>query len=321
MRTTVHRGTETITRLALSILIAVGLGGAFAQDQQNAAGDPAGAVGDPNQTVIQLGEGETITVGEFDEEFERAMRSFAARQGVPYTEQTRALFDRFRADFLNQLATQEALLREAEARGITVTDDEVQEQLDLAREAAGGEEAFTSALQDLGYDSPDAYGEAVREGLIAQRVVDEFRSEIDLADEDVQQFYDENADRFGDQPLEEIRTQVEAEAVNDRLNQQFEELRSQYGIEIFPDRVTVDAEGLSRGDLEPNEPGDGADPEGDMGSDAPDAAGQDGDTNAGPDADPNAPAEDAAPEGGTDGQQDADDADQNDAEETDGEQN
>lgn len=207
--------------------------------EQNAADQPAEPAGD--QTVIQLGPDEVITQAEFEQEFERATRALALQQGLPYNEQTRELFESFRADFLDQLAVRNALLIEAEARGISVSDQEVEEQISQLQTNLG-EEQFQQAVQDLGYDSVDAFRASVHEGLLTQRVIDELRAGIEVTDEQVQTFYEENQDLFAGQELDQVREQVRAQLVDERLTEQFAGLRQDHGIQTFPERVVVETE-------------------------------------------------------------------------------
>jgi hypothetical protein len=192
---------------------------------------------DPEETVIQLGQDETVTQQQFAREFDRAMRSLALQQGIPYTQETRELFDRFRGEFLEMYATQQALLQEARDRGIEITDQEVDQQIDMAREAVGDEQ-FEQTLRDLGYDGIEAYRMAVREGIMAQRVADEFRGEIAVTDEELQAYHEANRARyFQDREFDEARDEVENRLIGERLNERFRTLRTDRGIETFADRV------------------------------------------------------------------------------------
>jgi foldase protein PrsA len=148
--------------------------------------------------------------------------------------------------YLNQLATQEALVRDAEARGITVTDEEVEQQIMQVQESLGGEEAFQQTLTELGYEDVEAYRDDVREGLLTQRVVDEIRGEIEVTDEDVSSYYEENQEQFGEVSLDEIRDQLRNQLVGERLDQRFQDLQEEYGVQANPD-VLLDAE--TEGDM------------------------------------------------------------------------
>ena len=228
------RFTRSVRTSLLALLLALFAGGTLAQDQ-DASQEPAV---DPDAPVIELGEDETITQQQFSQEFERAMRMLALQQGVPYTDETRAAFDRFQGEFLRQYATQQALLREAEERDVTVTDEEIDQQIEGARESLGGDEAFNDVLGELGYDSVDAYRADVREGLTAQRVADSFAAEVEPTEDEIQAYYDENqASQFPERSLDEARTEVEQAIRSEALTARFDELRAQYGIETFPDRL------------------------------------------------------------------------------------
>ncbi len=232
---TSNRHAKPLAASLLALVVALVMGTGLAQESSTLP-----ATVDPNESVIDLGANESVTQQEFAQEFDRAMRALALQQGLPYNTETRALFDRFRADFLNQYATQQALLRDAEARGITVSDEDLDQQIQQAQDALGGEEAFQQAITDLGYTSVDEYRETAREGLIAQRVVDELRTDVEVTDEQVQTFYDQNqTELFQDRPLEEVRPEVEARLVSQELNQRFQQLRDEQGIQTYPERLSV----------------------------------------------------------------------------------
>jgi hypothetical protein len=193
---------------------------------------------DPNEPVIQLGADQTVTQQQFAMEFDRAMRSLAMQQGLPYTEQTREVFDRFRGEFLDMYATHRALILEAQNRGIEIADEDVDREIDAMRDTLGAEQ-FDRTLMDLGYLGVEDYRTAVREGLMAQRVADEFRGEVDFTDEDLQGYYETHQTTyFHDRTFDEARDDVESRFVSERLNEQFRTLRADHGIETFADRIT-----------------------------------------------------------------------------------
>jgi hypothetical protein len=192
---------------------------------------------DPMEPVIQLGEDETVTQLQFAGEFDRAMRSLAMQHGFPYTEETRQLFERFRGEFLEMYATQQALLREARDRGIEITDEEIDEQVDLARGDVD-DMAFAQNLRDLGYLNVEDYRLSIHDALMAQRVADEFRGEIMVSDEELREYHETHRARFfQDREFDEARDDVEQRLIGERLNEQFRTLRQDRGIEVFSDRL------------------------------------------------------------------------------------
>lgn len=120
----------------------------------------AGPQGDP--VLIRLGS----VVERFSDiawRFEVAMRSFAAGQGVPYTDEIAAQLRGLLPNYLEQRGTELVLLREAENRGFTPDEESVQTTLEGLR-ASVPEEEYDTALSDAGFPSEDALVTIIREG-------------------------------------------------------------------------------------------------------------------------------------------------------------
>ena len=213
----------------------------------------------PDAPVIQLGD-QVIDQEEFEARFSIALRNIAAQQGLPLNEQVLAQLGNLRPQFLDQLATEQVLLQEADARGVQVSDEEVEQQITQVRQgltggapqagtggATGGaageetggasDEAFQQALSEAGFQSEDQLRELIRDNLRIQRVVDALREEVDVGDEAIQTFYEENQAQF-ETPEEVcsshilVETQEEANEVLTQLNEggdfaQLAEARSQ----------------------------------------------------------------------------------------------
>lgn len=158
-----------------------------------ASGGVAQALADPNAVVLKLGDTE-VTAAEFEPRFEIALRTLAAQQGAPLDPATLAQFGALRPNFLDQFATQQVLLQEAQARDISVPDAEVDAQVTQAKESAG--ENFEQALAQAGYGDEAALRDYIRESLVLQRVVESLQGEVEVGDEAVRGFYDENPEQF-----------------------------------------------------------------------------------------------------------------------------
>lgn len=200
-----------------------------------------------DQTVIQLGD-TAITQSEFDERFAIAARSLAAQQGLPYNEETAALFDGFRADYLDQLATEAVLLNEAETMGITVTDEDVAAQVAQLQQDLGleSEEAFNQFITNAGFADEAQLREFLRDQQTIRRVVDEMRTGVEITDEEVQTFYEANQEQFQG-PLDEVRDQVRAQLEREELNQRIAELREASELEVFPENLSPAVEAPAEG--------------------------------------------------------------------------
>jgi hypothetical protein len=241
----IHSFKSKAMRTVLATLVAGGLALGAAQQEpattqpgiQHDVTLPPGV--DPDEPVAQFGPDEPLTQRQFAQEFDRAMRGMAMHHGLQFTDEVRTMFDRFRGEFLQMYATQQALLREAEARGIEIMDADVDQQVMQARTQWG--DRFDQTLTDLGFADETAYRESVRESLLAQRVVDELRADVQWTDAELEQFHERyRAQYFGDRAFDEARADVEQRFVSDRLQQRFADLRTQHGIEVFTDRVAIE---------------------------------------------------------------------------------
>ena len=253
--------------LTLATLLVLVIGSA--QQTGGATGGETGGVPlvggnlDDDAVIIQLGD-QTIDQAEFEERFSIALRNIAAQQGLPLNEQVLAQLGSLRPQFLDQLATEQVLLQQANERDIQVSDEEVEQQIAQVRQglaaqtppatggatgggatggATGGEtggagdEAFQQALSDAGFESEDQLRGLIRDNLRIQQVVDALREEVNVGDEAIQTFYNENQAQF-ESPAEVcsshilVETQEEADEVLQQLNNggdfaQLAEARSQ----------------------------------------------------------------------------------------------
>ena len=161
--------------------------------QSAPSAEPA-APADPNAVVFRLGDTE-VTAAEFEPRFNIALRGLAAQQGAPLDAATLEQFSALRPNFLDQFATQQVLLQEAETRGVNVPEADVEAQVTQAREGAG--ENFEQALVQAGYEDEAALRTSIQESLILQGVVEQLRGEVTVSPDSVRQFYNQNQAQFG----------------------------------------------------------------------------------------------------------------------------
>jgi len=177
----------------LTVLVVSGLMLVAAQTPAAPPAQPAAAPADPDAVVLQLGD-TSFTAAQFEPRFTIALRSLAVQQGTPLDEATLAQFGALRPNFLDQFATQQVLLQEAQARDITAPEAEVEAQIAQAREGAGAN--FEQALSAAGYENEAALREYIRESLVLQRTVEALEGEVAVADAEVRQFYNQNREQF-----------------------------------------------------------------------------------------------------------------------------
>ncbi|MEZ4733947.1 MAG: cupredoxin domain-containing protein [Caldilineaceae bacterium] len=194
------------------------------------------------ETVFIQVDGRTVTLDEFDELFLRTVRNIAESRGIPLTAETIGLFEELRDQFAEQLATQETILADATARGLEVTEATIDAELAEIQSNFADEQAFAQALTEAGFADEAALRDYIRENFLVQQVADEFRQGIEVSEEDIQRFYDENQELFqtetGTVPLESVSDRIRQALENEQLQTQVDALRDQYNVEIFRGNLT-----------------------------------------------------------------------------------
>lgn len=148
---------------------------------------------DGGAVVLELGD-ERVTAQEFEGRFNVALRNLAAQQGIPLDPATLAQFEALKPAFLEQFATERVLLQEAEARGVTPSEEDVNTQFEGARENAG--ENFGALLEQGGFENEEALRQLIRESLALQSVVEGLESEVQVDDAAVTAYYEANQAQF-----------------------------------------------------------------------------------------------------------------------------
>lgn len=191
---------------------------------------------DPDEPVVQVGPDRVLTQLQFAELWDRAVRGLEV--DLPHIDEFQAAFDRFRRDLLDLWATEQALVFEAHRRGIEIPEAEIDARIEQARARSG--EQLDELLVEIGFQDEAAYREAVREGMLAQRVLDELRAEVEWTEEELREWHEWHRGRyFEDRDLDEVRPEAERLFVIERLLERFHYLRGEYDIEAFPDRLWI----------------------------------------------------------------------------------
>lgn len=224
---------HAIKAVGLTLITALVASPALAQD------------GAADEVVIELGD-QTVTQSEFDGRFNLALSSLAQRQGVPLNAQTRALFDQLKPNYLEQVATEQALLQEAEAMGITVSDEEVDTQVQQIRQNYETEAAYTQFLTETGFEDEAAFSDFIRENLLVQRTVAQLGGDIEVTPEEIQTFYEQNQAQI-DAPLAQVRDQLRQQVQRDELNARIAEVREAANVQVFPENLGGAGGGMSGG--------------------------------------------------------------------------
>lgn len=201
---------------------------------------------DGDAVVIEAGE-IVITRADFDERFRVAVFSAAAQQGQPVTDELMEQFAEVRPQFLDQLVTQMILIREADALGVSVSDEEIDAQVEQARAGLPEDQSFDEALEQVGFRDEGQFRELLREQALVNEAVSALQAGIEVDESDIEAFYEDNPDMFaqGEQVCaRHILVETEAEA-----QEIVSELEAGADFEALAMERSVDPSGQQGGDL------------------------------------------------------------------------
>lgn len=172
--------------IAAALLLAAAAVFAFAQQT------PAE---DENPVVFRL-DGNAIRLDALQARFEIAIRSLAANQGVPLSDEIRAQLAPFLPQFLEQFATERVLLQEAERRGVMAPEDEVEATVERIRSNLPEGQTFDDLLQGAGFVDEAQLRTLVTESLRIDAVLGSIRENIQVTDEQLRLAYQTRREEF-----------------------------------------------------------------------------------------------------------------------------
>ncbi len=151
-------------------------------------------------------DGGGVTEGEVREGVERLYSSQAAESGksAPEVKPGSPQFEAAKTQVVPQLIAFNLAKAYARENGIEVSGEEIQEEIDLAKEQVGQqataagqdvdpEQAFQDALEQFGYTEA-SFREEVRTSLLLQKVREDTVGDVGPTEQEVEDFYNENKD-------------------------------------------------------------------------------------------------------------------------------
>ena len=136
--------------------------------------------------------GIAITQGDFDKEMERVRSQFARSGGPPSESRLESIKKRV----LETLINRELLYQESQSKGIKIGDKEVNEQFDIIKKRFPDENAYKTALIEMGITETELKSQ-IREGLASQQFIDNYLvQEVKVSEAEVKEFYKNNPNMF-----------------------------------------------------------------------------------------------------------------------------
>lgn len=171
---------------------------------------------EPGVKLVAEVNGKPITVEVFNEKYSQ----FALRFHIPVTESPSSAKE-LKLGFLNKLIETELLLQEAEVRGLTVTEEELDREITHLKEDYP-KDTLNEALERIGLKLEEWKDDREEKLLIDKLIQREIDSVIHVSDDEIREYYNANKDQF-QQPLMVrarqivVATEEEANALRTRL--------------------------------------------------------------------------------------------------------
>ncbi|HXV96655.1 MAG TPA: peptidylprolyl isomerase [Gaiellaceae bacterium] len=207
------------TRL-IAVLAALALGVAAAGC---GGGDDDEASGEVPADAIALVGDRAIPKSEYDRLLSQAEATYEAREqefpaaGTPE-------FAQLRNALVRSLVEQAQFEIAAEELGLTVTDEELQTRLDELKEQffEGDEAKYREELEKQGLTEEQVLKD-LRTRMLSEKIFEEITSEIQVADADIEAYYEENKTQFEQPASREVRhILVKNKAKADEIHAQLE---------------------------------------------------------------------------------------------------
>lgn len=208
-----------------------------------------------NKTAVAKVSGEEIKKEEFLKMFNIFKAQYEQQFGTEVWDQElegRKFGDVAREKLLDMLIDEKLQLDKAAELGITVTDDEVNSEIENAKKYFDTEEKFNEFLKEQGIDL-EYFKESVKKELIISKLNDKLTEKVAVTDEEIKAYYDTHQDEFVSVKASHIllETQEEAEAMLKRVKagEDFAELAKQNSIDPSAKENSGDLDYFRHGDM------------------------------------------------------------------------
>ena len=197
--------------LLLLIVLALGLaaagcggGSENAAPTEPATPEPAVSGDVPPDAIALVGE-EKILKSDFDALLEQAKTSYEQQQREFPTAGTPE-YEALKSQAVQYLVSRAEFAQEAVALGITITPADVDKRLEeLTQQYFGGDQAqFAAQLEEQGL-TLEQVNVDVKAQLVSEKLFDAVTKDVEVADADLEAYYDENVEQFSVPEARDVR--------------------------------------------------------------------------------------------------------------------
>ncbi|MBI5869912.1 MAG: peptidyl-prolyl cis-trans isomerase [Actinobacteria bacterium] len=178
----------------------------------------AGCGGLPKSAVAEV-DGKVIT----REDLDKAVEELKAQYGDSLPASDSPEYAELQKQVAERLVNEEILWFEADKMNLTVTDEEINQQVDQYKEQSGGEDAFNQKLEENSL-TLDRLKDQIRKSLLFQKIYPEVTKDAaPVTDEQALKYYTENPTQFQQPEMKTVShilvaDEATANAVKSRLD-------------------------------------------------------------------------------------------------------
>lgn len=134
-------------------------------------------------------------------------------------ELNQTLTNRYGKAVLDELIAERLLKEQAVQNQIQVSDQEVTDKIAELKDKFGGEDSFQQALVQYGL-TPADLNDQVYLSLLQEKLGQKL-FDINVTDEEVQQYFDDNSQYFEGQSLDDVKDDIKTQLLSQKLEQEF----------------------------------------------------------------------------------------------------
>ncbi|MGH3040031.1 MAG: peptidylprolyl isomerase [Gaiellaceae bacterium] len=176
----------------------------------------------PADAIAVVGDRE-IPKSEYDHLLKQAEATYKARQ-QEFPEAGTPEFAQLRNAIVTSLVEQAQFEVAAEELGVTVSDQDLEKRLDELKEQffEGDEQAYKDELEKQGLTEEQVLKD-LRARMVSEKVFEDVTSEVEVSDQDIQAYFEQNKEQFQQPASREVRhILVKSKARADQIHRQLE---------------------------------------------------------------------------------------------------
>ena len=176
------------------------------------------------EDAVAIVNGESVPRDEFDQMLEMRMEMYEMQEPVGEGEEAAEMEEMLKQQTLDELIAQTVIMQNAEAEGIAVEEDEIEEQYQLLK-GQYGEEEFQTVLEEQNM-SPESLRENIANQLVIQEYVEKKAAEelgeeaLEVSEDELKALYEQHSMQMEDLPeFEEMKPQLIEMAQQDKMQE------------------------------------------------------------------------------------------------------